>query len=240
MRVMMMVPLFTSEWMQNADFRKGLSLAIDRESLVTDLLGGTTEVANSISPPGTVGYASDLEPFPYDPDEAASLIEDSGYDGSVIRVGAPQGRYQMDAQIGEAIAGMLEEAGVNVEFTSLPWSEYSGQAAKGTDAFDFYFLGTTDFTLYPTSYYNGLFHCQLGRNYYCNEELTAEIDASAALLDDAEAAAAYEEIQTVAYDELPIVPLYWEPAITAVSKDISGFHLRMDEYIVVTDVGGAE
>jgi peptide/nickel transport system substrate-binding protein len=240
MRVIMMVPLFSNKWMQNAEFRQGLSLAIDRKSLVTDLLDSTTEVANSISPPGTVGHDADLDPYPYDPKKAASLIKKSGYDGSVIRVGAPRGRYQMDAQVGEAIAEMVKKVGVNVEFTALPWSEFSGQAAKGTDAFDFYFLGTTDFTLYPTSYYNGLFHCKLGRNYYCNKDLTAKIDASAALLNDDEAAAAYKRIQEIAYDDLPIMPLYWEPAITAVSNGISGFHLRMDEYIVVTDVRGAK
>lgn len=240
MRVIMMVPAFNNKWIQNADFRQGLSLAIDRESLVTDLLGGTTEVANSVSPPGTVGYDASLAEYPYDPKEAASLIEKSGYDGSVIRVGAPRGRYQMDAQVGEAVAEMIKKAGVNVEFTVLPWSEFSGQAAKGTDAFDLYFLGQTDFTLYPTGFYNALFHCELGRNYYCDKDLTAKLDASAALLDNDEAAAAYKEVQTIAYADLPVMPLYWEPAITAVSSSISGFHLRMDEYIVVTDVGSAE
>lgn len=240
MRVIMMVPLFKNKWMQNADFRQGLSMAIDRGSLVKDLLGGATKVANSVSPPGTVGYDADLQPFPYDANKAASLIKSSGYDGSVIRVGAPQGRYQMDAQVGEAIAGMLKKAGVNVQFTSLPWSEYSGQTAKGTDAFDLYFLGTTDFTLYPTSFYNGLFGCKLGRNYYCDQDLSAKIDASAAMLDNDKAAAAYKEIQEIAYKDLPVVPLYWEPAITAVSKNISGFHLRMDEYIVATQVRSAE
>lgn len=240
MRVAMMVPLFANEWMMNDEFRQGLSLAIDRESLVRDLLSDTTEVANSISPPGTVGHHEGLEPFPFDPAAAADLIESSGYDGSPIRVGAPQGRYQMDAQIGEAIASMLSDVGVDVQFTALPWSEYSGQTAQGTDAFDFYFLGTTDFTLYPTAFYNGLFHCELGRNYYCDEDLTALIDESATLLDDDEAAAHYAGIQETVYEDLPMIPLYWEPAISAVSTDIDGFTLRMDEYIVVTNVRSAE
>jgi ABC-type dipeptide transport system, periplasmic component len=239
MRVIMMVPMFQNEWMQNLDFRTGLSLAIDRQLIVDTLLGGSTEVANSVSPPGTVGHNAGQEPYAYDPEKAADLIEKSGYDGSVIKVGAPQGRYQMDGQVGEAIAGMLEKAGVNVEFTALPWSEFSGQAAKGTDAFDLYFLGNTDFTLYPTSFYNGLFHCDLGRNYYCDRDMTDKIDASAALLDDAEAAAAYKEIQELAYVDFPIIPLYWEPAIMAVSADITGFNLRMDEYIVVSSVRSA-
>lgn len=240
MRVMMMVPMFQNEWMQNLDFRTGLSMAIDRESIVGSFLSGTTEVANSVSPPGTVGYDGDLEPYPFDLEEAKRLIEKSGYDGAPIRVGAPRGRYQMDAQIGEAIAGMFEEAGVNVEFTSLPWSEYAGQAAKGTDSFDIYFLGQTDFTLYPTGYYNALFHSTLGRNYYDDPELTSKIDASAALLDDDEAGATYREIQEIAYADLPLLPLYWEPGITVTSKDVTGFRLRMDEYVVVTDVRSAK
>lgn len=240
MRVMMMVPMFKNEWMRNLDFRTGLSLAIDRQSIVDSFLGGTTQVANSVSPPGTVGYDKDLAPYPFDLAEAKRLIKKSGYDGATIKVGAPSGRYQMDAQIGEAIADMFKDAGVNVQFTALPWSEYAGQANKGTDAFDIYFLGQTDFTLYPTGYFSALFHSKLGRNYYDNPEVTAKIDASAALLDDDAAAAAYRDIQEIAYKDLPLLPLYWEPAITATSTKITGFTLRMDEYVVVTDVRSAK
>lgn len=232
MRVDFMVVNFVNPIMDDVRFREGLSLAIDRGSLVEQILAGTTQVANSVSPPGTVGYDAELEPFAYDLDRATQLIRESGYDGGPIRVGAPVGRYSMDSQIGEAIAGMLTQAGVNVQFEALPWSEYNTRTAD--DAYDLFFLGQTDFTLYPTAHWTPLFSCGSARGHYCNEEITAKIAASAAILDDTEAAKAYAEIQGLLYDEYAALPLYWEPQLIGTSAGISGFTTRLDEYVVAT------
>ncbi|MDR3360285.1 MAG: ABC transporter substrate-binding protein [Bifidobacteriaceae bacterium] len=237
MRVDFLVVDFADKVMDSQKFREGISLAIDRQSLVDNILSGTTEVANSVSPPGTVGYNADLPKYGYDLDKAKELIAASGYDGSAIQFGAPSGRYQMDSQVGQAIAGMLSAAGVDVEFEALAWSEFTTQ--NQADAYDLYFLGQTDFTLYPTAFYLPLFHCDSSRGHYCDEEISRLIDESAAILDDAEAAAMYSKIQELLYTEYAVIPLYWEPQIMAVSAGVGGFELRQDEYIVVHKTGVA-
>jgi peptide/nickel transport system substrate-binding protein len=107
-------------WMNNLKFRQAMSYAIDRESIVNNILGGATVVANSPSPPGTIGYNAELPPLEYNPEKAKQLMAEAGYNGEPIIFGAPIGRYAMDKQVGEAIAGMLIEAGINSSFSAEP------------------------------------------------------------------------------------------------------------------------
>lgn len=46
--------------------------------------------------------------YPYDPDRAEELIEQSGYAGEEITLTVPQGRYLLDAEVGTAIAGQID------------------------------------------------------------------------------------------------------------------------------------
>ena len=98
---------FRNPIMQNQKFREALSLAIDRDSLVKNLLAGTTKPANSISPPGTIGYDASLPAYAYDPARAKALLKEAGYNNEPITMGGPIGRYSMDKQVNEARAAMF-------------------------------------------------------------------------------------------------------------------------------------
>ena len=62
--------------------RKAMSYAIDKELMMERLYGGPeVAVARGWGPvtPNTIGYSTDLDPLPYDPDKARQLIADAGY-----------------------------------------------------------------------------------------------------------------------------------------------------------------
>ena len=68
--------------------RQALLMAINRQWLIDSLLDGQAIVATGPILPGTWAYADTLEPWPYDPDGAARLLEDRGF---VLPVGATPG-----------------------------------------------------------------------------------------------------------------------------------------------------
>jgi ABC-type transport system substrate-binding protein len=66
------------------EFRQALGYAIDKESIRDNLYGGDTvfQVKGwAAVTPSTIGYSTDLDPFPFDPDKARQLMIDAGYPG---------------------------------------------------------------------------------------------------------------------------------------------------------------
>lgn len=235
LRVDYMVLNHRNPLMEDIKFREALSLAIDRQGIVDNLLGGMTKAANSISPPGTIGYDASLPVYAYDPERAKALLAESGYKGEPIKVGGPVGRYVMDKQVTEAVAGMLQAIGVNVELETLAFSSYIPKYNEG--AYDMAFIGQTDFTINPQRQWGPLFHTPVAINKYSNPEMDRIIDAATIELDDAKAIELFKEGQAFAAKEFGgALPLYYEPQLIGLSANVEGFMPRLDEYIIVTDV----
>ena len=73
--------------MDDVRVRKALSMAIDRDMLMSSVMQDSAYSAYSITPPGALGY---LPPktFDYDPDEARRLLAEAGYPNGVGWPGA--------------------------------------------------------------------------------------------------------------------------------------------------------
>lgn len=235
LRVDYMVMNFRNPLIQNIKFREALSLAIDRQGIVDNLLGGTTKAANSISPPGTIGYDAGLPVYAYDPERAKALLEEAGYKGETVKVGGPVGRYSMDKQVTEAIAGMLQAIGVNVQVETLAFSSYIAKYNEA--AYDLAFIGQTDFTISPHKHWGTLFYSPTNITKYSNPEMDKIIEAASVELDDAKAAELFKQGQALAAKDFGgALPLYYEPQLIGLSADVEGFVPRLDEYIIVKSV----
>lgn len=233
LRVNMLVANFDNEWMAKKEFRDALSLAIDRELLVNNILGGNTIAASSVSPPGTIGFNDELPIYEYDLEKSKSLLDEIGYDGSPIKMGAPSGRYAMDRQMGEAIAGMFEDAGVNVDLEVLEFSSFVPKTDERY--YDIHYIGTADLTINPYMHWQGYFHSKDSETGYSNPQVDTLMDKSIQTIDDEEAIKIFKELQEILYDEKPTFPLYYEPHMVGVRKGVKDFEPRLDEYIIVKD-----
>lgn len=235
LRVDYLVMNFRNPLMQDKKFREAISLAIDRQGIVDNLLGGTTKAANSISPPGTIGYDAKLPAYAYDPGKAKALLAGSSYKGEVLKVGGPVGRYSMDKQVTEAIAGMLQAIGLKVAVETLAFSSYM---AKYNEAvYDLAFIGQTDFTISPQKHWGTLFYTPIDINKYSNPEMDKIIDAATIELDDAKAAELFKRGQALEHENFGgALPLYYEPQLIGLSAKVAGFVPRLDEYIIVGGV----
>jgi peptide/nickel transport system substrate-binding protein len=63
---------------KNVDVRKAIMLGIDRQTIVDTLLFGKTTVPASLWP-NSYWYNTSLTPYPYDPAQAKTLLENAGY-----------------------------------------------------------------------------------------------------------------------------------------------------------------
>jgi peptide/nickel transport system substrate-binding protein len=64
------------------ELRRAMTLAVDRQALVEDLLFGYGRISNGPLPSSSWGASPDIEPWPYDPEEAKRILVRKGFTGS--------------------------------------------------------------------------------------------------------------------------------------------------------------
>ncbi len=108
--------------------REAVELAIDEQTLIDEIVGVGIPTRTRVSP-GNFGHNPDLhDTFMYDPDRARELLEEAGYDEdnpAEIGFQVPRDRYPMDAEVGQAIAGMLGDVGFEVDLTILEFGAWA-------------------------------------------------------------------------------------------------------------------
>jgi len=109
--------------------RRALDLAINREEIATQLYGEDVSPAAQVVTQGASGHNPDLEPWPYDPEEAQRLIEEARADGVVfdapIRIVTQDGRFERSVEVIQAIQyGWQQVLGLDVTISILNTDRY--------------------------------------------------------------------------------------------------------------------
>lgn len=114
--------------------REALNLAIDREAFVGTILSEGTELATAMTPPTTLGWNADVEPFGYDVDRAKELLAAAKADGvpvdtEILLVGRTA-NFPGATETYEAIQSMLSDAGFNVRLQMVEVAEHEQYYSK--------------------------------------------------------------------------------------------------------------
>ena len=143
-RVIFNAMRYDVEPFDSAEFRQAVNYAIDLESIVENVLSTFGDQTGQPTLDGYFGYNGDLDPYPYDPDQAETLVEESGYGGVEVELHTPVGRYLNDVEIAQAVAGYLDDL-ENVT-ASVNQRDFQALASEVTDGDietspDWYLLG---------------------------------------------------------------------------------------------------
>lgn len=194
--------------------RQALAHAVNREALVTATLPEGTEVATNFVPPSVLGWNADVQTYDFNQDQARTLLAEAGfteanpltlnftYPTNVSRPYMPT-----PEQVFERIAADLEDVGVTVEATPLPWSpDYLDRIQGGPDH-GLHLLGWTgDYN--DTYNFIGVFFGQQSPEWgFDNPELFTQINDARVLPDITEQEAAYEAANAALLDYLPGLPI---------------------------------
>ncbi|MGH3743035.1 MAG: ABC transporter substrate-binding protein, partial [Micromonosporaceae bacterium] len=207
--------------------RKAIAYATNREQLVKTKLPTGAQVAKEFIPDTVLGYADDVEEYPYDLDKAKALLKEAGAENLKLKFYYPtevtRPYMPNPKEIFQVIADDLEKAGITIEPVAKPWTDYL-DATSQTSKHDLHLLGWTGDYNDPINFI-GTWFARPGKAFGTNG-MTDMFDAVAdadSQVDEADKKAAWEEVnRKIMADWLPGVPISHSPPALVVAPDVKG------------------
>jgi peptide/nickel transport system substrate-binding protein len=196
----------------NKAVRQAINYAIDKESLVTNILQGTATVATGPTPAAFAwAYNDALQPYPHDPEKAAAMIKEAGYEGTDVTMYVTEGGSGMldPVPMGTAIQADLAKVGLNVNIETYEWNTFLGKVNPGlegkADMAEMAWMTNDPDTLPFLTLRTEAWPDKGGFNsgYYSNEEVDKLLEQARASTDQAERAELYKKMQKIVYDDAP-------------------------------------
>jgi peptide/nickel transport system substrate-binding protein len=218
--------------LDNVKVRQALNLAIDRQSIVTNILQGMASPRGTQVGPADFGY-KDIPVPAFDPAKAKALLAEAGFpDGFSIKMQSTH-RYMKDSEVAQAIAQQFGDIGVKIDQEVLDWSVYVQQVPRKGPIFMLGW-GSTQTLDADAAVYAIM---KTGEPYSTASipELDKLLDESRKIVDPAARQAVLAQIQDLAAEQVPLIPLYQEDSLYGKSKAVT-FEGRPDARIPVFDI----
>ena len=212
------------------ELKEAIAAAIDREAIVDRVFEGRNIPAYSMVP---TSYPYATEPFlekygTRDLDMAKQLLTESGYSEEnplVLDLWYPPEHYgTTTADVMQVIKEQLEETGmIVINLDSQNWAEYVDSFVAGE--LPFFMLGWFPDFVDPDNWLTPFASClqspDNGVNY-CNEQMDALLSGAAESTDPAVREDLYAQIGELYADEVPTLPLFWEPEFITYRDGVEG------------------
>jgi peptide/nickel transport system substrate-binding protein len=215
--------------------RQALMLAVDREKLVKDVLGGDAIVADTPFIPGTWAYDADVKRYPYDPNRAVDLLRTNGYELATVapsnvsvwqKNGEPIAFTLLTQDdptrraVAEAIAKQWRDLGVQVSVQPVRnlVRDFLGPRQFQVALVDNLVDGDPD--PYPIWHRSQI--VMPGQNYtgWDNKDASAWLEAARTTTDRDKRYQLYRQFQDLFDEELPALPLYYPTYKYAISTRV--------------------
>jgi ABC-type transport system substrate-binding protein len=215
--------------------RQAISLAIDRNVIIKDLLLGYGRAVDSPIPPGLIGHTS-MPQKTYDPEKARQLLKQAGLQNVSIDFVMMKDLYPKQLEIAQAVAAMLGEVGIKLNVKNLEIATAREQRSAGT--YDMFFSGWAHMPHDP-DWFLGQWFTKAGAEKLTrfNDPRVEQLVAEGRVPDPKVRQQKYEEIQRILWEDEPEIWPYYSVAIYAISDKLKGFEARRDYYVLLYDVG---
>lgn len=215
--------------------RQAINYAIDRDSIIKNILKGYGEKIPSLIPIPVFGFDPNLKPYPYDPQMAKKLLAEAGYpNGLDINMDGPSGRYMRDKEVCQAIAGQLGQAGIRVNLKIIEWGTYIGNVTSHKTN-PIYLIGWSLPSLDPDQWMWVNTHTGEPFSQTSDPELDKMLEEARYEMDVAKREKLYHKINRYVYDQAYLAILYEQRDLMGVSNRID-YNPRGDEMIFMRTV----
>ena len=227
----------------NADVRKALSLAIDRDYVANTIMQGTYSPAYNFMGPGWLDtdgsqfmdnsnggktYISD--DYDANVEEAKKLLADAGYaDGLTVTYKTNDSGYHVP--LAEYLQQAWAEIGVTLTIETVEWSSFTADRRAGS--FEIARNGWVGDYSDPSNMLELLYSTN-GNNdgKYANPEFDAAIELSRTTTDAAERSQALHTAEDILMEDMGCCPVAYYNDFWLESSDVEGlFHSAMGKWV---------
>ncbi len=239
-----------NEKLADARVRRALTMGIDRQAIVDQLVVGYGTVADHGVPPMLWQFDASLPQLAHDPDEAAQLLDAAGWtdrdgdgvredaDGTPLRIEIliPAGA-ELRANIVQVAQSDLRRIGVDIQPVSLEFGTLRDRIFPPDRDFEGFMLNySAEFALNDRD----LYHSQSTGNFAWsglnNPQVDQLIDVLQTPMERSEAAARWSEYQQMIRELSPWTHLYFGDRIAGVADYLEGVSMDVrGEWLSVHD-----
>ena len=222
------------EALADARVRQALNYAVDRQTIIDALLGGTATPLGQPFVPGGFGYNPDNEAYPYDPDKARELLAEAGYgDGLTFKLTA---QNTVLSDVLTALVDYFADVGVTAELEVIEPGLGNQRLLAGD--YDPLFMSYW----YPAeTFFHFLIRCEGLISTYCNPDLEPLLAEEKVTLDIDERNQIIWQITDVLREEAPALYLWNSESTTGINTGkVSGWKSHARGWIMFTDVSVSE
>ena len=207
---------------QDKRIREALELSIDRAALNQVVFNGEFAPGNQWVAPSSPWYVKDMPIPPRDVAKAKSLLAAAGLPKPSFTMTVPTNPETLRAA--QVIQSMAAEAGFDIKIQATEFAASLDLAVKGDyEAYLIGWSGRTD----PDGNIYVFIDCKappaLNTGHYCNPDADAQLDTARSANVHADRMAAYTKLAAITLVDRPIIYLWHQKWLYAMSSKLNGF-----------------
>lgn len=212
----------------NAELRRALAYAIDREGIHKYIMEGSGDSPKGFISPVQFGFMGEHPDNPkYDPEKAKELLAKAGYPGGeglpTLELIVPVGFYPKTLEYAQYIAQTAEEVGINIDVQpheTAAWNEKLYNHEEGHMIFCGWLPGTPE----PDTVLRQNFRSPGRINAVDDPEIDEVLDREKDIMDFEERRQVlHNDVNEILLRKMPSIPLVCTEVILGVSKKVVGF-----------------
>ncbi|MCW8107667.1 ABC transporter substrate-binding protein [Alteromonas ponticola] len=217
----------------NPDVRRALAFAIDKNTLLEAVYFDSAVRAKTLLPTASWAHQRDADDTAYNPVLARKLLNDAGVpEGFRMTIWAmPVERaYNPNAaKMAELMQRYLADVGIRAEIVTYDWTTFRRHLREGLH--DSVLIGWSADSGDPDNFYRPLLSCGAipsgtNRAMWCNRKYDQLINAALKTEDIEQRKQIYQQVNSLLYEQLPLVPLAHAFRYQAHNASLSGMTIN--------------
>jgi peptide/nickel transport system substrate-binding protein len=211
----------------NVKVRQALNYAINRDSMVSQLLKGTAEPMLQTGARANAAYRPQNDLYSYDPAKAKAMLAEAGFpNGFALRLSYPtSGSGNMiPTPMNQALQQDLAAVGVKVALEPVEWASmltdfFNGKIPGGADMINI------SLSMQQEGFWNVWFgsHSSSNAGKYSNPQVDALLQQAKATLDDSARSAIYSQVVALLTQDAPWLNIVSDKNPRALAPNVKGF-----------------